>query len=200
MVFRQIIGLEWEVAGSFPLDWQLALEHEIWGFCVLTPIPGMLFTDGKLGVRVRGELSSKSTAILMVWWYNQVEVGTANLDIQFIIMESRSGKGKALEASCTREKTSGYSQKQTSRAAANPKMVIFNESISVWAYHQAHHNTMEFGRAWGSPVASLALMTGLHKVGGFREIIWAECTWWLATDLFIGFCPGCVKLGYLYGS
>lgn len=37
-------------------------------------------------------------------------MGIANLDLQHIKKESRFGKGKALEASCAGEKTSGYSQ------------------------------------------------------------------------------------------
>lgn len=46
-------------------------------------------------------------------------MGAANLDIQDITMESRFEKGKALETSCTREKTSGYSQKQNHKQSSS---------------------------------------------------------------------------------
>lgn len=64
------------------------LGPEIRGFCVLMPIPGMLFIDGKLGERAGGESSSELATVLMASWYKGVELGIANLDIRDIIIES----------------------------------------------------------------------------------------------------------------
>lgn len=49
---------------------------------------GILFIDGKLGERVGGESLFELVIVLMVLWYNGVELGIVNLDIRDIIIDS----------------------------------------------------------------------------------------------------------------
>lgn len=126
-----------------------------------------------------------------------VQAGIANLDIQHIIMEGRFGKGQALEASCTREdiciltEAEQAEQQQTLRWGYLIKVPMSEPSIRPTTY----------GGIWRSlrfPNGKFGTDDWTAHGGRFQRSIRAECTWWLARDLFMGFCLGCVKLGELY--
>lgn len=55
-------------------------------------IPGMLFSDDKLGEGAGGQLSSDLTAILTGLWYNQVKLDIANLGIRHCGREQICGR------------------------------------------------------------------------------------------------------------